>query len=90
MRSSGSLRGVRWQLSARGRDLLTPCYRFRALVSTAESPSRVNSGKVQNEHMLSGLPPIATDARTSSIGSFVPLPAIATRREVLSCMRIEQ
>ncbi len=31
-----------------------------------------NPGKAQNEPMLSGLPPIATDARTSSIGSIVP------------------
>src|SRR6266581_8942910 len=32
----------------------------------------VKLGKAQIEHMLSALPPIATDARTSSIGGFVP------------------
>ncbi len=37
-----------------------------------KGPQWVKPGKAQNEHMLSALPPIATDARTSSIGSFVP------------------
>ncbi len=37
----------------------------------------VNPGKAHNEHILSGLPPIATDARTSSIGSSVPVPDVS-------------
>ena len=44
--------------------------------STAITPDRrplwVKPGKAPSEHMFSGLPPIATDTRTSWIGSLVP------------------
>src|SRR5712692_1683213 len=38
----------------------------------------VKLGQAQIEHILSALPPIATDARTSSIGGFVPRRDITT------------
>ena len=40
----------------------------------------VKPGKAQNEHIFSGLAPSATDARTFSIGSFVPGGDITARR----------
>ena len=49
-----------------------------------ECPLWVKAGKAQNEYMLSGLPPIATDARTSAIGSFVPLGDIEFTHSITS------
>jgi hypothetical protein len=33
--------------------------------------------RIRSEQMLSALPPIATDARTSRIASFVPVPDVS-------------
>jgi hypothetical protein len=40
-------------------------------------PTRVTGGKAHAEHKASGLPLIATDARTSSIGGFGPVHEVA-------------
>ena len=37
----------------------------------------IRTGKAQNEQMLSGLPPKATDERKFGIGSEVPLPELS-------------
>jgi len=47
-------------------------YKIELSAATDESQVWVKPGKAQNERMFSGLPPTATDARTSSVGSFVP------------------
>jgi hypothetical protein len=45
--------------------------------ASAQGRLRVTGGKAHAEHKTSGLPLIATDARTSSIGGFGPRPAMA-------------
>src|SRR6266571_2587408 len=72
--------GYRPALSRLG-DLAAWGARLRAYASgrsnQMQCPKWVKPGKVQNEHMSSALPPIATDARTSSMGSFVPQAAVS-------------
>ncbi len=54
------------------------------MISCGSFHFRVKPGKAQNEHMLSGLPPIATDVRRSAIGSFVPKATVGIGRKPVS------
>ena len=47
-----------------------------AITDPTGGPSWVTGGKAHAEHKTSGLPLIATDARTSSIGGFGPIPDV--------------